>query len=74
MYNSVDDIDLYIGSLYEIHVPGTLMGPTALCVITDQFKKIKNGDRFFYDIGGQSNSFTTGKKKRFLFQKVKIKL
>ncbi len=62
----MDDIDLYIGCLNEIRIPGTLMGPTALCIIADQFKKIKDGDRFFYDVGDQPNSFTPGKIKRVL--------
>lgn len=60
VYKTVDDIDLYIGCLNEIHVPGTLMGPTALCIVKDQFAKLKNGDRFFYDIGEQPHSFTIG--------------
>ena len=61
----MDDIDLYIGSLFETQIPGALVGPTALCIISDQFKKIKNGDRFFYDIGGQPNSFTPSKDTTF---------
>ncbi|KAI9553142.1 hypothetical protein GHT06_021035 [Daphnia sinensis] len=60
-YKSVDDIDLYIGCLFETHLgfeSGALMGPTALCIAAEQFQKTKNGDRYFYDIGGQPNSFT----------------
>ncbi|KAI9553143.1 hypothetical protein GHT06_021036 [Daphnia sinensis] len=60
-YKSVDDIDLYIGCLFETNVEsesGALMGPTALCITAEQFQKTKNGDRYFYDIGGQPNSFT----------------
>ncbi|XP_032796762.2 peroxidase [Daphnia magna] len=58
-YQSVDDIDLYIGCLFETHVESeSLMGPTALCIAAEQFQKTKNGDRYFYDIGDQPNSFT----------------
>ncbi|KZR97597.1 Uncharacterized protein APZ42_007433, partial [Daphnia magna] len=58
-YQSVDDIDLYIGCLFETHVESeSLMGPTALCITAEQFQKTKNGDRYFYDIGDQPNSFT----------------
>jgi len=52
----VDDIDLYIGCLFEKHLEsesGALMGPTAICITANQFQRTKNGDRFFYfyDIG-----------------------
>ncbi|XP_046649809.1 peroxidase-like [Daphnia pulicaria] len=61
-YKSVDDIDLYIGALLENHLTvyqsGALMGPIALCITANQFQRTKNGDRYFYDIGGQPHSFT----------------
>ncbi|EFX83748.1 hypothetical protein DAPPUDRAFT_47883, partial [Daphnia pulex] len=60
-YTSVDDIDLYIGCLFEKHLgseSGALMGPTAICITANQFQRTKNGDRFFYDIANQPNSFT----------------
>ncbi|XP_046639032.1 peroxidase-like [Daphnia pulicaria] len=59
-YNSVDDIDLYIGCLAESARPvnGSLLGPTGLCVVARQFAVTKNNDRFFYDVGSQANSFT----------------
>jgi len=63
----VDDIDLYIGCLFEKHLAsdsGALMGPTAICITANQFQKTKNGDRFFYDIGNQPNSFTPGREIR----------
>jgi peroxidase len=61
-YNSVDDIDLYIGCLAESARPvnGSLLGPTGLCVVAKQFAVTKNNDRFFYDVGSQANSFTLG--------------
>jgi len=61
-YNSVDDIDLYIGCLAESAQPvnGSLLGPTGLCVVARQFAVTKNNDRFFYDVGSQTNSFTLG--------------
>ena len=37
-----------------------LVGDTFLCLIGDQFARLKLGDRYFYDLGGQSGSFTQG--------------
>ena len=58
-YRSVDDIDLYIGCLAEATIPvnGSLLGSTALCLVAQQFALTKNNDRYFYDVGQQTNSF-----------------
>lgn len=44
MYDSFDDIDLYVGILMEQHMNGAQVGPTAGCIISEQFialKKVK---------------------------------
>lgn len=61
VYRSVDDIDLYVGGLTERHLPGSMLGPVFSCIIADQFARLKEGDRFFYEHGGQPHSFTPGK-------------
>lgn len=60
VYRSVDDIDLFIGGLVEQHLPGSMLGPVFSCIIADQFARLKEGDRFFYEHGGHPNSFTPG--------------
>lgn len=60
VYSSVDDIDLFIGGISETKVEGSYVGPTFQCILADQFLKLKRGDRHFYDLGGQSSSFTEG--------------
>ncbi|MBD3676678.1 MAG: peroxiredoxin [Planctomycetaceae bacterium] len=48
IYESVDDIDLWIGALAEDHVPGTSVGPLVLVGMVDQFTRLRDGDPFFY--------------------------
>ena len=61
MYKSVDDIDFFVGGMAETPVSGGLLGWTFLCVVGDQFARLRKGDRFFYDIGGQPGSFNERK-------------
>ncbi|XP_046445457.1 chorion peroxidase-like [Daphnia pulex] len=58
VYRSVDDIDLFIGGLVESHLPGSMLGPVFSCIIADQFARLKEGDRFFFEHGGHPSSFS----------------
>uniref|UniRef100_A0A915K5P0 Peroxidase n=1 Tax=Romanomermis culicivorax TaxID=13658 RepID=A0A915K5P0_ROMCU len=55
LYKNPDDVDSYVGLLLEDAHPGGLVGPTTRCIIIDQFKRIRDGDRFWYQNAG---SFT----------------
>lgn len=48
-YATVDDIDAWVGMLVENHRPNTLLGPTLIAVLTDQFQRLRDGDRFWYE-------------------------
>ena len=49
LYNSVDDIDVFIGGILEPPTDGSILGPTFLCIIGDQFQRIRTGDRLWYE-------------------------
>ncbi|XP_072949762.1 chorion peroxidase [Epargyreus clarus] len=55
VYNSPEDIDLWVGGLLEEHVEGGIVGTTFAHIIADQFARLKNGDRFFYQHGPDIN-------------------
>jgi Animal haem peroxidase len=48
-YASVDDIDLWVGGLAEQHVPGAMVGETFYTILTNQFRRARDGDRFWYE-------------------------
>ncbi len=48
LYKSVDKVDLWIGILAEDHAPGANIGPTGQRIIADQFRRMRDGDRFWY--------------------------
>merc|ERR1711990_1397585 len=52
LYDSPQDIDLYVGVLNEQHMPGAQVGPTAGCIIGEQFLALKKGDRFWHENAG----------------------
>ena len=57
-YESVDDIDLFPGLIMEEAFEDAQIGETFVCLISDTFARLRFGDRFFYDNGGQAGSFT----------------
>ena len=48
-YESPDDVDLWVGGLAEPHVPGAMVGPVFHRILTRQFARLRDGDRFYYE-------------------------
>jgi peroxidase len=48
LYGNVNNIDLWVGGLAEKHIPGDSLGPTFTNIIANQFSRLRDGDRFWY--------------------------
>uniref|UniRef100_A0A2L2Y7L8 Peroxidase n=1 Tax=Parasteatoda tepidariorum TaxID=114398 RepID=A0A2L2Y7L8_PARTP len=58
LYESPHDIDLYSAGLAEYYVPGGFVGPTFGAILGQQYKRIKFGDRYWFEHGNEAGSFT----------------
>ncbi|XP_050433065.1 peroxidase-like [Adelges cooleyi] len=57
-YDTVDDVDPFLGGMLENQVEGTMFGPTFLAIISEQYYLLQRGDRHYYELGDQPHSFT----------------
>lgn len=48
VYASVEDVDAWVGLLSEDHAHGAMVGPTLRQILVDQFVRLRDGDRFWY--------------------------
>lgn len=46
LYKTPDNIDVWLGGVAEPFVPGGRVGPLFACLISTQFQKIRQGDRY----------------------------
>ncbi len=47
-YDTSDDLDLWVTGLCETKMPGSMCGPVYQRILTDQFIRLRDGDRFYY--------------------------
>ncbi len=47
-YGDVNDIDVWVGALAEDHVPGAMVGELVRASLVDQFERLRDGDRYWY--------------------------
>jgi peroxidase len=48
LYGNVNNIDAWVGVLAEDHVPGSSAGALVQRVMANQFERLRDGDRFWY--------------------------
>ncbi len=47
-YSSPDDMDIWVAGLAEDALAGSQLGPLFLAILVDQFSRLRDGDRFWY--------------------------
>jgi peroxidase len=61
VYESVYDIDLFIGGVTEYPMPDAVLGPTFANIFAFQFSNLRRSDRFFYKFNvDQPTGFRSG--------------
>ncbi|WAR12905.1 PERM-like protein [Mya arenaria] len=64
VYEHPDDIDLFTGAIKERHLAKAQVGPLFACLLGTQFKRLKYGDRFYFEnpspAGGPDTGFSLG--------------
>uniref|UniRef100_A0A8C6VHK2 Ig-like domain-containing protein n=1 Tax=Naja naja TaxID=35670 RepID=A0A8C6VHK2_NAJNA len=52
LYGITKNIDLFPALMVEDLIPGTRVGPTLMCLLVTQFRRLRDGDRFWYENSG----------------------
>jgi peroxidase len=60
MYGDIRNIDIWVGGILEDSLPDSKLGPLFMCIIVDQMKALRDGDRFWYE---NENVFTSNQLK-----------
>lgn len=48
-YGHPDNIDIWTGGILEDQLPGAKVGPLFRCLLIEQMRKLRDGDRFYYE-------------------------
>ncbi len=49
VYTSIDQVDLWVGGLAEEKASGSQLGTTFHTIVLDQFMRLRDGDRFYFE-------------------------
>lgn len=62
-YATIEDVESWVGFIAETHKPRALVGPTAFTVFKEQFERLRDGDRFWYESYLDSATLANVKKQ-----------
>jgi len=60
VYETVDDIDLWVGMLSEDNLPDASIGELNDAILADQFSRLRDGDRFWYENDSDLDNWQLG--------------
>jgi len=69
LYNTPEEIDLYVGILTETPLENSFVSPTSACISVKQFKALKLGDRFFFTHTNQGEGMGLGQVAKDMIRK-----
>lgn len=49
VYGHVSNMDIFVGGILEDQVKGGRVGPLFQCLLVEQFRHLRDGDRFYYE-------------------------
>ena len=49
VYGDVEYLELWVGGLAEDHAPGSMIGETFHTIIAEQFQRLRDGDRYWFE-------------------------
>ncbi|XP_017057908.1 peroxidasin [Drosophila ficusphila] len=52
LYGHPDNVDVWLGGILEDQVEGGKVGPLFQCLLVEQFKRLRDGDRLYYENPG----------------------
>lgn len=52
LYGHPDNVDVWVGGILEDQLPNAKVGPLFKCLLSEQFKRLRDGDRFWLENPG----------------------